>query len=96
MKDIKGKRFGVSTYGSLTDALTRYAVRQAGLDPEKDVQILQVGGSANALAAMQSGQIDASISIIRINLWPPIRLEPSVEREKRSDTNLAATCCLCQ
>ncbi|WP_201318573.1 ABC transporter substrate-binding protein [Paenibacillus sp. EPM92] len=60
MKDIKGKRFGVSTYGSLTDALTRYAVRQAGLDPEKDVQILQVGGSANALAAMQSGQIDAS------------------------------------
>lgn len=56
----KGTKFGVSTYGSLTDFLTRYAVRKAGLDPEKDVKILQVGGSANALAAMESGQIDAS------------------------------------
>jgi NitT/TauT family transport system substrate-binding protein len=57
----KGGRYAVSKYGSLTDSLTRYALRSAGLDPDKDVNILQLGGSTQSLAAMEAGQIDASI-----------------------------------
>ena len=57
----KGGRYAVSKYGALTDFLTRYALRTAGLNPEKDVTILALGGSAQSLPALEAGQIDASI-----------------------------------
>jgi len=59
--ETKGGRYAVSRFGSLTDFLTRYALRKAGLNPEKDVTILQLGGQAQFLAAMASGQVDVSI-----------------------------------
>jgi NitT/TauT family transport system substrate-binding protein len=59
--ETRGGRYGVSRFGSLTDFLTRYALRKAGLDPEKDVKILQLGGQAQFLAAMASGQLDVAI-----------------------------------
>ncbi|MFH1122575.1 MAG: ABC transporter substrate-binding protein [Pseudomonadota bacterium] len=59
--DAKGGRFGVSRYGSLTDSLTRYIIKKAGLDPEKDVKILQSGQNATILAALESGQLDVGI-----------------------------------
>ncbi|MGG0717013.1 ABC transporter substrate-binding protein [Robertmurraya massiliosenegalensis] len=61
MDQIKGAKFGVTSYGSLTDFLTRYVIKEAGFDPEKDVEILQGGGSAARIAAMESGQMDANI-----------------------------------
>jgi NitT/TauT family transport system substrate-binding protein len=57
--DTRGGRYSVSKYGSLTDSLTRYALRSAGLDPDKDVKILQLGSQTQGLAAMEAGQIDA-------------------------------------
>jgi NitT/TauT family transport system substrate-binding protein len=59
--DTKGGRYGVSKFGSMTDFLTRYALRKSGLDPEKDVTILPLGGAAQFLAALAAGQLDASI-----------------------------------
>ncbi|OGP66259.1 MAG: hypothetical protein A2169_03800 [Deltaproteobacteria bacterium RBG_13_47_9] len=59
--ETKGGRYAVSKYGALTDSLTRYALRSAGLDPDKDVKILQLGGSTQSLAAMEAGQLDAAI-----------------------------------
>jgi ABC-type nitrate/sulfonate/bicarbonate transport system substrate-binding protein len=59
--DAKGKRFGVTQYGSSTDFLTRYALASNGIDPAKDVQIVQGGDSPTRLAAMQAGQIDVNI-----------------------------------
>ena len=41
--DLRGKLLGVSTYGSLTDQLTRYVLIKHGLDPVKDVKITQSG-----------------------------------------------------
>jgi NitT/TauT family transport system substrate-binding protein len=57
----KGGRYAVTKYGALTDFLTRYAVRAGGLDPEKDIKILQLGGSPQSLPAMEAGQIDVTI-----------------------------------
>jgi NitT/TauT family transport system substrate-binding protein len=57
----KGGRYAVTKYGALTDFLTRYALRAAGLDPEKDVKILALGGSPQSLPAMEAGQIDVTI-----------------------------------
>jgi len=59
--ETKGGRYGVTKFGSLTDSLTRYALRSSGLDPEKDVKILQLGTSIQFLAAMDAGQLDAAI-----------------------------------
>jgi NitT/TauT family transport system substrate-binding protein len=67
MAEAKGKRFGISRFGSATDALTRFALAQAGLDPQKDAKIVQTGGSSAALAAMETGQIDVGIFSIPTN-----------------------------
>lgn len=61
LADARGKRFGVTQYGSSTDFLTRYALATRGLDPAKDVQIVQAGDSPTRLAAMQAGQLDVGV-----------------------------------
>ncbi|MGP4014488.1 ABC transporter substrate-binding protein [Saccharopolyspora sp. 5N708] len=57
----KGQKWGVTTLGSSTDLLTRYAVAKAGLNPDTDIKIIQGGASAARLAAMQAGQLQANI-----------------------------------
>ena len=61
LADAKGKRIGITQYGSSTDFITRYALTINGLDPSKDVQIIQAGPPATRLAAMQAGQLDIAI-----------------------------------
>jgi len=59
--DLKGKKIGVSRYGSLTDMALREALRHYKLVPEKDVTILQTGGEATRFAALTSGAIDGAM-----------------------------------
>lgn len=61
LAEVKGKRFGITRYGSSTDFLTRYILASNGLDPDRDVQIIQGGDSPMRLAAMQAGQLDVNI-----------------------------------
>jgi NitT/TauT family transport system substrate-binding protein len=61
LAEAKGKRVGITQYGSSTDFITRYALTVNGLDPSKDVQIIQAGPPSTRLAAMQAGQLDISI-----------------------------------
>jgi NitT/TauT family transport system substrate-binding protein len=61
IEDTKGKRFGVTRFGSSTDYLTRYILNRHGLDPQTDVQIIQGGGSGARMAAMDAGQLDVNI-----------------------------------
>jgi ABC-type nitrate/sulfonate/bicarbonate transport system substrate-binding protein len=60
-RDMKGKTLGVSTFGSLTDLITRYVLQRNHLVPDKDVQIIQAGGSPSAFQALRSGRLDAAI-----------------------------------
>jgi NitT/TauT family transport system substrate-binding protein len=60
-KDAAGTRIGVSTYGSSTDFLTRYALKLNGIDPKTGARIIQGGASAGRIAAMASGQLDINI-----------------------------------
>lgn len=59
--ETKGASYGVSRYGSLTDSLTRYILHKAGINPEKDVKILQSGNSATIFGALKSGRLDVGI-----------------------------------
>jgi NitT/TauT family transport system substrate-binding protein len=60
-EQLRGKRLGISRFGSLSDFLLRLSLRELGIDPNKDVTILQIGGTPVRTAALQSGNIDATI-----------------------------------
>lgn len=59
-EQVKGKRIGISRFGSNTDYVVRLALTQFGLTTN-DAQILQVGGSQARLLAMKSGAIQATV-----------------------------------
>ena len=59
-EQLKGKRIGISRFGSNTDYVVRLALNQFALSPN-DVQIIQVGGSQARLVAMKSGAIHATV-----------------------------------
>ena len=59
VRDLKGKPVGITTFGSTSDYILRFALQKYGLDPSKDVSILQTGGQPEGLAAMSAGRIFA-------------------------------------
>ncbi len=59
-EDLRGKKIAVTTYGSLTDFLVRYIVKKKGLNPDKDVALIQMGGDAERIAALKQGAVDAA------------------------------------
>jgi len=58
---LKGRKIGITSPGSKTDGLVRLALERAGLDPDKDASIVGIGGSANNLAAIKAGHVDAGM-----------------------------------
>jgi NitT/TauT family transport system substrate-binding protein len=59
-EDLKGKKVAVSSLGSLTDFLVRYIARKKGLNPDRDVTLIQTGGDADRIVALKSGVVDAA------------------------------------
>src|SRR5262249_12297408 len=59
-EQVKGKKIGISRFGSNTDYVVRLALNHFSLTPN-DVQIIQVGGSQARLVALQSGAIQATV-----------------------------------
>jgi NitT/TauT family transport system substrate-binding protein len=58
---LKGKKLGVSRYGATSDFAVRLALKKWGLNPERDVNILQIGTSQDTVRAMQSKMLDAGV-----------------------------------
>lgn len=59
-EDLKGKKIAVTTYGSLTDFLVRHLMKKKGLNPDRDVALLQVGGDPERLASLRQGGVDGA------------------------------------
>ena len=59
-EDLKGKKIAVTTYGSLTDFLARHLMKKKGLNPDRDVALLQVGGDPERLASLRQGGVDGA------------------------------------
>ncbi len=55
--DLKGKNIGISRIGSASDIAARVLIKALGLEPMKDVPIIQVGGSPERAAAFRTGKI---------------------------------------
>jgi ABC-type nitrate/sulfonate/bicarbonate transport system substrate-binding protein len=60
LTDFKGRRMGVSGLGSAPHIILREALSQAGMNPDRDVITLAVGGSSDRLAALVAGTVDAT------------------------------------
>jgi NitT/TauT family transport system substrate-binding protein len=60
-QELKGKKLGVSRFGSSTDFVIRYALEKWGLVPDRDVAILQIGSQPARLAALRSGAVNGTI-----------------------------------
>src|SRR3984893_14097612 len=59
MADLKGKTFGISTFGSETDIAISILLKQQGLT-RQDVTVSQIGGSSQRFAALVAGRIDVA------------------------------------
>lgn len=65
---LKGKKVAVSRFGSGTDTAMRMVLKKFGMDPAKDVTILQVGTQPARVQALAAGAIDATL------ISPPLDL----------------------
>ena len=68
LRDLKGKRIAIGTFGAAADIALRAVLRQEGLDPERDVIRLQMGGGDSRFAALVGGTVDATILNFPFNL----------------------------
>ena len=59
--DLRGKTIGSTAPGSLTDVATRALLRRFGLDPDKDVTIINLASPQARTPALLNGQIDAAL-----------------------------------
>lgn len=75
LEQSKGKKFAISRFGSLSEFLTRSALKHSGVDP-KDVTMLQIGATPARFTTLASGIVDATI------LWFPV-----TERAKAAGMN---------
>jgi NitT/TauT family transport system substrate-binding protein len=66
--ELKGKKIGVSSVGSMSAYLVREIVARNGLNPDRDVTLLAIGGTAARTAALFGGTIDAALVVAPDNI----------------------------
>ena len=76
MEDLKGKVFGTTRFGTLSDLASRFALRLYGIDPERDITMIQTGGPAETVSAMMTGKVHAAA------ITPPATLQAKKSKLK--------------
>ena len=61
IRDLKGKTLAVSTYGATSDVAARMMMKQGGVDPEKELKIIQLGAERGRYAALKEGVVDVAV-----------------------------------
>lgn len=59
IKILKGMKLGITGTGAMTDLVYRYYLKRVGLNPEKDVEIVPIGGAGPMLAGLQKRAVDS-------------------------------------
>ena len=60
-EQLKGGSVAVAVFGGLADFLARIALKRLGLNPVKDVAIVQIGTVPERLSALQTGKVQATM-----------------------------------
>jgi NitT/TauT family transport system substrate-binding protein len=74
--ELKGQASAVTRYGSTTHFYLRTALKHVGLDPDKDMTVLQLGAGPEMVAALDAGRIAAAALTTRYAIpfldrgWP--------------------------
>ena len=69
LKQLKGKKIAGSSPGGSATLLANQALKQIGLEPGKDVSVLQMSGNAaSRLAVLESGVVEASLISVPENI----------------------------
>src|ERR1043166_2152100 len=68
--DLRGKGIGISRYGASTEYAVRFGLKANGIDPDKDVKLLAVGGGSDAarISALESGIVSGAVLQVPSNL----------------------------
>ncbi|MBI3964479.1 MAG: ABC transporter substrate-binding protein [Chloroflexi bacterium] len=61
LKAVKGLKIGISSPGASTDKFIRYLATQGGLNPDKDLQLVPLGGIGPTRAAFKERKVDAFV-----------------------------------
>lgn len=60
-EDLKGKKIGVTRFGTSDDFLLRFVLGQWGIQPDREVALIQMGGSQETLAGMIAQSVDGGL-----------------------------------
>ena len=58
---LKGKKIGITRFGSSPDISIRYALKKYNINPEKDLTLIQLGFMATVAAGLQGGSIEGGV-----------------------------------
>jgi NitT/TauT family transport system substrate-binding protein len=61
LKDLKGKTLAVSTFGATSDVAARMMFKQGGVDPERELKIIPLGGERSRYTALKEGIVDVAV-----------------------------------
>ena len=61
LKGLKGKKFALNSFGSAPDYAVFTFFSKNGLDPNRDVTFLTIGGTSARFAALVGGTVDATV-----------------------------------
>ena len=60
-EDLKDKKIGVTRFGTSDDFLLRYVLSHWGIAPDREVALIQMGGSQETLAGMIAKSVDGGL-----------------------------------
>ena len=63
ISELKGKRFAVSRIGSADHTATMFVLPKLGIQPDKEINIVQVGSVPARFAALVNGSVQAALLI---------------------------------
>ena len=94
--DLKGKKLGVTTAGSLTDWIGKRIGTQKGWGPA-GITTVPIGGMPPARAAIKTGQIDGYIGALEVGYFArgSQGMARHHQRRRRSSTTSSPTCSSC-
>ena len=61
VEDLRGKKIGITRIGTSADISARTILRQHNIDPQKDLNLIQLGAISSVAGALKAGSIEAGM-----------------------------------
>jgi NitT/TauT family transport system substrate-binding protein len=68
LKEMNGKILGIASLTSGESFLSRRLLKEAGVDPEREVTLRTIGNTPDRLAALRSGLVDATTLTVPVDI----------------------------